>query len=579
MKKIILILFLIISCKHVVHAQAYGLTFASHEVMQEKRTALTLTPNDPLKVHQATDLSFDLQFKPYREIYFGYVVRMIFNNGENVDLVYNEITKQFNFLVGDHLAAAFSIDTLQLYREWNRLRITLLPQKGEAAIYYKDKRMGAGKGRLDEGSSCRIFFGTNNFEGYQTVDIPPMSLRNVTIAENGRPRHCWPLSESSGTQARDTLQGKPALVNNPGWMRPQHQNWELAGVLRVKGRASVAFNRNKEVLYIVSADSLQQFSFHNMVLQGRPLAERHDTLVGGNQSVYDPFRDKLYNFNIDEKKVSTYDTVARRWDQHFLFRGLTYYWQANKFVGADSAVYILGGYGYLRYKNGVQRYSLTRQTWDSLPVTGDRFAPRYLAALGANAAGDTAFIMGGYGSSTGDQVVNPRHYYDLLSYSVKDRSFRSIYHLKEPGEQFCFANSLVIIPGTQQYYALIYPNDKFNTALQLISGSLQRPEYTLLANTIPYSFHDIQSFADLYYCADSKKLVAVTLYTSKADDMSEIRIYTIAFPPNQLAPAEVTRRLPLHWWWLLTPVAIAAWLLLRKKRRKPMVVWAPQHRE
>lgn len=573
MKKLILILFLVLCSRTIVHAQAYGLAFASHESVQEKRTALNLTPNEPFRLRQVSDLSFDLQFATFREIYFGYVVRIIFNNNENVDLVYNEITKQFNFLVGEHLAAAFGIDSLQLYRQWNHLRIRLSPQDHSAAIFYNDKLMGSGQGKLDANSNCRIFFGTNNFEGYQTVDIPPMSLRDVTWAEDGRPRNCWPLNECTGTQAKDSLQDKMATVANPGWMRPKHQSWELAATLHVPGRASVAFDRNKEMLYIVSADSVLQYSFHNMQLRNKPYAEHQDTLIAGNQSVFDPFRNKLYNFYIDEKKVSTYDTTARKWDQHFNARGLTLYWQVNKFVGADSALYILGGYGYLRYKNGVQRYSLTNHTWDSLSVSGDRFTPRYLAALGTNTAGDTAYILGGYGSSTGDQVVNPRHYYDLLSFSIKDRSFKTIYHLKEPEEQYCFANSLVIIPGTRTYYALIYPNDKFNTNLQLISGSLDKPEYTLLASAIPYSFYDIQSFADLYYCPDSKKLVAVTLYTDKTTNLSDIKVYTIAFPPNQLIVEQPATRLPKWWWaWLAIPLAVLAYWLLRKRGRKVPVV-------
>lgn len=569
MKKSLLFLFLVILLKNVSQAQSYGLTFASHEVMQEKRTSLNLTPTDPWKVKQPTDLAFDLNFIPFRETYFGYVVRLIFTNNENIDLVYNEITLQFNFLVGEHLAAAFSIDSLQLYRNWNHIRIRLSPENGTAAIYYNDKLMGSGKGRLDGTSSCRIFFGTNNFEGYQTVDIPPMNLRNVSIAENDKLEYCWPLAESEGVNVTDTLQDKRGLVSNPGWIRPKHQNWQQAEVIHVKGRASVAFDRSKELLYIVSADSLHQYSFRDMALCVKPLAAHHDTLLGGNQSVFDPFQKKLYNFYIDEKKVATYDTTTRKWDQHFNAIGLTYYWQANKFVGADSALYVIGGYGYLAYKNGVQRYDLRTKTWDSLPVKGDRFMPRYLAALGSNAAGDTAFIMGGYGSNTGNQVMNPKHYYDLVAYSVRDRSFRSIYHFKEPEEQFCFANSLVVMPGSQEYYALVYPNDKFNTSLQLINGSLRTPGYRLLANTIPYSFHDIQSFADLYYCADSKQLVAVTMYLSKKDDVSEIKIYTIAFPPNELVVQEnVAYKIGKWYYWLLLPIAAVVLYFVGRRRRR-----------
>jgi hypothetical protein len=61
---------------------------------------------------------------------------------------------------------------------------------------------------------------------------------------------------------------------------------------------------------------------------------------------------------------------------------------------------------------------------------------RYLAALGTNVSGDTAYILGGYGSKTGDQTINPRFTYDLMAYSVKSATFKSIYHLKEPASSF-----------------------------------------------------------------------------------------------------------------------------------------------
>jgi DNA-binding SARP family transcriptional activator len=51
-----------------------------------------------------------------------------------------------------------------------------------------------------------------------------------------------------------------------------------------------------------------------------------------------------------------------------------------------------------------------------------------------------------------------------------------------------------------------------------------------MADSIPYSYYDIASYADLYYCKSSKKLVAVTIYT--ANNRSEIKVFAIDFPPG-----------------------------------------------
>jgi DNA-binding SARP family transcriptional activator len=292
-------------------------------------------------------------------------------------------------------------------------------------------------------------------------------------------------------------------------------------------------------------------------------------LPAGNQSIYSPVTRHLYNLYIDQQKVRTYDPNSGKWDNNFSPGPLTEFWHANKFLSyADSSLYMIDGYGQLKYKNGVQRYRFADKKWEIVQTGGDYFTPRYLAALGTNSRGDTAYIMGGYGSTTGDQMVNPRYWYDLLEYSVKDRTFKTLYHFKEPEEPFCFANSLIIDSATGQYYALIYPNDKFNSRLQLISGSLRAPGYRLLGDAIPYSFHDIKSFADLYYCPASKQLVAVTLYTSK-DNRTEVKIYTIAFPPNALMPVVVVERKSFPWIYLLgiIPLAALGWWAVSRYRR------------
>ncbi len=120
-------------------------------------------------------------------------------------------------------------------------------------------------------------------------------------------------------------------------------------------------------------------------------------------------------------------------------------------------------------------------------------------------------------------------------------------------------------------YALIHPIDRFNSALQLMKGSLQSPEYQLMADTIPYAFHDIESFADLYYCAASKKLVAVTLFTDK-NNVSSVKVYTLDFPPNKLAVVEPPKAAASNdWiWFLVAGGLVAGGVLLMMWRRRQL---------
>ncbi|WP_349314151.1 hypothetical protein [Chitinophaga sp. MM2321] len=542
--------------------------------MPEKRTSLNLTPTEPVCLHDGTEISFDLIFTPHLETYFGYIMRLITTDHQNIDLVYNQRSGYFNFVIGETFSGVFKVDTTKLFGEWNQFRIKFDEGQHEVSFYLNNQFICKGKAKISKGTCCKIYFGTNSYEGFQTLDIPPMSIRDIRIKAGGKLQYYYPLSESQGTESQDQIGKRTAKVKNPVWIKPRHQNWEHVRSLSIAGTPSVAFDKSREILYITAADSLYALSFSDLQLKGTALSKGHHILPAGNQSVYDGGAHQLRNFYIDEQKVSTYDAAARKWDVNFSSVELTEWWHANKFISpADSSLYIFGGYGQLRYKDTVQRYHFPTGKWEIVTTTGDKFMPRYMAALGTNAAADTAYIIGGYGSSTGNQAINPRFSYELLAFSVKDKSFKHIYHLQEPVRQFCFANSLITVPGTDDFYALIYPTDKFNSALQLIKGSLHSPVYQLTGDSIPYSFHDIKSFADLYYCPVSRKLVATTQFCSK-DSITSLQVYTIDFPPNELVLTAVA--VPYNgrfWGYLLLAVClVGVVILVVRYRRRPVSV-------
>lgn len=513
-------------------AQSYGLIFSSHEVVPEKRTSLDLTGNNPVCFSNKLDLSFELSFVPNYSIYFGYVFRLINTKGQNIDLIYDQKRGNFRVVFGETFTdISFEINNTVLTGEWSKIRFTIDADKGITC--YCNNKTWKSKG-LNLKSNCfKLLFGAINEHNFISRDVPPMKIKNISIDADGKRQHYWPLNESAGDHAEDNINHLQAKITNPLWIKPQHANWiDLAG-LTIKGRPSLAFNPNDENLYIISTDSLYTLSGKNTRLSVSPLSVPHSNLLAGNQSIFNLYNNKLYNFFIDQKAVAEYDPNKKRWDRNFVIAPVTEFWQANKFFSQDGNLFIIGGYGQLKYKNAVQKYTPATKKWDTLKPTGDFFAPRYLAGLGATNSGEIAYIVGGYGSKEGDQLLSPKHFYDLLKYDARQNHFQKIYSLPEPEQPFVFANSLIIDSNTNSYYALIFPNDRFSNNLQLIKGSLTEPVYTLLGQPFPYSFNDVKSFADLFYCKKSNLLLAATLYTTK-DTLTEIKIYSIHFPPNEI---------------------------------------------
>jgi len=120
----------------------------------------------------------------------------------------------------------------------------------------------------------------------------------------------------------------------------------------------------------------------------------------------------------------------------------------------------LGGYGQLKYKNLVQRYRLATKQWEIIKTGETFFPPRYLSALGLTRR-DTAYIMGGYGSPTGDQMLNRQIILTFLPMTSGGIHLRSSLISTQCILNSLFANSLIIDSKDQQYYGLVFPNDSF----------------------------------------------------------------------------------------------------------------------
>jgi len=541
----------------------YGLAFNSHEVVLEKRTSLDLTPGDSLCFKKNFELGFDINFIPNSKTYFGYVVRIINGDNQNIDLIYDQKSKYFKVITGENFSSiSFAIDSPRLYKEWTRfsLKFNLENQ----TLQFKVNEKLAGNTSIPINFKCvRFLWGANDFQKFMTRDIPRMQIKDIKIFENDELKYFWPLDETSGDTGFDKIDKKAAKVKNSVWIRPKYQKWELLSSFTINGYSGVAFDSKQDKIYVVGSDSLAFYTLKNGRNSVEWIPSPHLNLRLGNQAIFDTTSNKLYDIFIDQQKVVTYDFNNMRWDDDFATGRITEFWHANKFISPkDSSIFVIGGYGLLKYKNFVQRYSLASKKWELILPTGDYFSPRYLAGLGIDPNGHFVYIIGGYGSKTGDQLLNPGNYFDLLRYDVQSNTFKKMYNLASSTSRFTFANGLVLGPNSHEYYGLIFQNDSSNSNLQLIRGSLNDSNYIMLGNSIPYKFHDIESFADLYYSNLSNRLIAVVLHYSSADEKeknTEVKIYSLNFPPE---PTDFLKRdFQSKRWWLYLLIILGVILI------------------
>lgn len=575
-------------------AQSYGLMFNSHEVVQEKRTSLDLSPDDSLCFKKEFDLSFDIRFIPGRSIYFGYVVRLISSDNQNIDLIYLQPLRTFKVIIGENFSGiSFSVDSIQLHNEWTRFSFKCNLESHVLQFSVNNKRIGSSPFPVTD-NCFKFLWGANDYQKFKTRDMPPMRIRDIRIMEKDKEKYFWPLDETTGEMTYDKVVRRPAKIKNPVWIKPKYQKWELISSFSLNGYGAAAFDPKHDKVYVVGSDSVAVWSLHmdQHALDWAPA--NHQEFILGHQALYDTFHNKLYDIFVDKKMLLTFDFGRHQWDVSMPYSPITEYWHANKFIAPyDTTLYTIGGYGQLRYRNHVHRYDFSTHIWDTVHTSGDYFPPRYLSALGVAPDGKFAYVAGGYGSQTGDQMLDPRNYYDFYQYNIAQRSFKKLFALKTLATPFTFANSLVLGPRPGAWYGLIYPNDSYNSNLQLVEGSLTDSSYLPEGDPIPYSFHDVQSYADLYYSPVSNKLIAITLLYSKEETKeknTQVKIYTLNFPPEKAEGSQVT---PVatgyvnYWYILLFLVIIGGGALLFFRRKKapvaqpgpaiaPLPVYEPQ---
>jgi two-component SAPR family response regulator len=565
------------------YSQNYGLRFLGQNIpIQDSRTSLDLSPNAPLCFNGDFELSFKINFLINSKDYFGYIFRMIDDQSHNLDLMLydQEGTRKkiFRIITGEKFSnISFELDSDKLFHQWTNIKLKFDKSHNNLTVIVNGK-VYTQKNVIVAGAQCfKILFGANTYKKIRTTDLPDMRLKDIGITEGGKLTHLWPLNELNGNTATDEIQKTKAKVVNPMWVKSIHYNWEQVSSFSVAGNASVAFNPKTEQLFVTATDAMYIYSVPGALLQNTPYKSGHYVLLQGNQSIFDTISGQLYNLNIDRGKVASYNFTTQKWDNKFdENERITKFWHTNKLVSdIDHALYIFGGYGELKYKNLVQKYDPVTKQWLVLPrADSNAYGPRYLAALGVAAHTGNAYIIGGYGSLSGLQMLSPRNYYDLVKFNLKDKSFSVVYKFKYPENDFAFANSLIIDPKDNKFYGLIFPNQKFGSNLQLIKGSLTKPEYQLVGNKIPYQFYDVNSFADLYFCPISKKLVAVTLYRNNGNK-TEVKIYTIGFPPNTLtiqqAQTKTAWLIFLVYTIVVMSIGIALYVILRKRKAASFV--------
>lgn len=519
-------------------SQSTGLRFFGHEHVTSDRTSLALFSQKPCKTSNHFNLEFDFAIEKNYQSYFGYILRILNDEGDNIDFIieYNrEIPNHFTLLliIGENeplLSLPVSMDYLY---QWKKIKI-------DFDIVNKSYSLNVGNYHTEEkgdflplNNSLQVFFGANHEDDIETTDLPNMKIRDIVFSKNHKITHNWPLNNHEGTESYDIINNKKALIENPYWLHQDHVEWETANSYLIDDIALITYNQKENLFYIVSSDSLFTIKGGTQTKASKVKFSEKLNISKGQGLIFDTIHNELVWYSIDLKLISKYNKETNSWSQPIpKMNVLTEYWQHNSFISPqDSSLKIIGGYGQHQYKNIIHTVNLKTGEWDVYEPDHLDFAPRYLSGFGVNNSADTSYIIGGYGSVHGDQKLRPKYWYELSQFIPASNKVEKIISYDNLDiEGFCFANSMII--QDENFYVLVFSKFEYNNYLQLFKGSLYSDSFEAFSEKIPFNFHDVMTFVDLYFSPKDEKLYTSISFINDINE-TDINIYEINFPPEQ----------------------------------------------
>ena len=539
-------------------SQTYGLKFNGMGESLDNRTELNLTPEDYITFENGFEISFYYKttlLNPDSYIgLFGYIFRIVNEENHNVDLISSIGTDiNLNLVTGKNASIIQTNYSVNSINNWVKIRIKFNLLEDRLIFYTEDSFQLIENVGFKKKDRFKLIFGVNDYKQFKTTDVPTMQIKDLKLIEEGKLKYHWPLNEKEGNKAIDLVDQRMAEVRNPVWLSYYHQVWQPIYKNEKKGGLIISSDKVNNKVYLIGEEELTIYDIKKDNTETIVFEDRPNFSLNDYKGVFVSLENKIYCYLVDGDPVYSLDVTTGSWsNSNAVSNHLSDYRHHNKYYhSSDNSVYLFGGYGQHMYNNSIRKLDLENNSFSELPSDSLIFRPKYLSGLAA--LNDTIYILGGYGSKTGNQLINPQSFHDLIGYSLKEKTLFKKFDIPKIIDDMCVSNSMWIDESTRDFYALIFEKSKFDGDLQLIRGNLDSPNIDIVGNEIDFKFLDVKTNSGLFEMIPQEKLLAYTTYFTDSAT-TKVQLYAINYPPSAYIEKEAE---PIESNALLKPYMIA----------------------
>lgn len=550
----------------------HGIYFKSNEVSKENRTGIDITHQNNISYTKEFTIHFKISFRE-TDTHYGNILSL--KESHNNNLIQVNFRSPDLFVIHNKRETKFHLNLEELKilnNRWIDFEIHIDAIKQEINLNFANKTLKSSI-QFPENSNFAMSFGVVNKYGFFVNEVPSISLKDLNIRIDGSPKHLWPLKKTNDDILRDILSSRTAKLYNPDWVIDYHKKWEKLSSIQFNGVPSIAYNKKNENIDFVLMDG----KYYSYNLKSGKLSEENNNtgypvFESSQQIIYDK-NSKLTTYSYNKNKLSRYNPDQKHWsgNSKCTIDDVPQYWHHNKFLHPISNnITTLCGYGYYSYYNIIQSFDEKEKSWKQLNFKGDTIEPRYLASFGfANQDSTIAYLFGGLGNTMGKQILGQEFYYDLYKIDFKNQIIKELWDY-DCDEQFqkLPTSSMKITENDSCFYTLMFPSIKQNTYLRAVKGYINEAKLSIIGDSIPYKFYDIESFADLYYWKSENKLIALTSEKQEGE-IYEVNLYSINYEPGSINDFDINEiDLPLSvklFYFLLGACLLIFIYIIRKK--------------
>lgn len=293
-----------------------GLFFSSHEVIQDKRTSLNLTPTRPFEFSDGFSLEFDAKFRR-GDGYYGYIFRIIGDKKTNIDLISSQSTSpNFYLVLKDKVLFSFNWTDIPEggFDRWIKIKINLNNKESKLSVSFNGNKREAVVSEIATLRNFEMIFGACRNNSFVNTDVAPMSLKDIRIFDaRNKPINEWILSKHSQSVVYDEIKHEKALVLNPNWIIDSHVKWQKVKDLKINNLLGITHDEESGRLFFVDNHAVYVLSNETSTLDTIEFTGGSPYSAMGNQIIYNKYTNEIWSYDFKGKNISKFNFVSGKW--------------------------------------------------------------------------------------------------------------------------------------------------------------------------------------------------------------------------------------------------------------------------